>query len=184
MLSLGPSPRLLHGPPDVGSSLGSAGIAGEVVVFRARSIRSRLMPLVYAATRNAISAAAGRSWYLIEVRKRSRDMLDNLRPLWGERELSRRLASRSCSRASYNFVISCSKPSAIGYCCPPWLCRRANGKRPSGFLYFGLQLVKPGSRPNLLQSAALGSASYRSANVCAAKVPRSLGNTLECLSQA
>jgi phosphatidylserine/phosphatidylglycerophosphate/cardiolipin synthase-like enzyme len=32
-----------------------------------------------------------------------------------------------------------------------------------------LQLVKPGSRPNLLQSAALGSASYRSANVCAAK---------------
>jgi hypothetical protein len=34
MLSLGPSPRLLHGSPDVGSSLGSAGIAGEVVVFK------------------------------------------------------------------------------------------------------------------------------------------------------
>jgi hypothetical protein len=34
MLSLGPSPRLLHGPPDVRSSLGSAGIAGEVVVFK------------------------------------------------------------------------------------------------------------------------------------------------------
>ena len=33
MLSLGPSPRLLHSPPDVGSSLGRAGIAGEVVVF-------------------------------------------------------------------------------------------------------------------------------------------------------
>ena len=32
-------------------------------------------------------------------------------------------------------------------------------------LYLGLQFVKPGSRPNLLQSAALGSASYRSANV-------------------
>jgi hypothetical protein len=34
MLSLGPSPRLLHGSPDVGSSLGGAGIAGEVVVFK------------------------------------------------------------------------------------------------------------------------------------------------------
>jgi hypothetical protein len=34
MLSLGPSPRLLHGPPDVRNSLGSAGIAGEVVVFK------------------------------------------------------------------------------------------------------------------------------------------------------
>jgi hypothetical protein len=51
---------------------------------------------------------------LFEVRKRSRDIFDNLRPLWGEREFSRRLASRSCQRASYNFVISCSKPSAIG----------------------------------------------------------------------
>jgi hypothetical protein len=38
------------------------------------------------------------------------------------------------------------------------------------FLYLGLHFVKPGSRPNLLQSAALGSASYRAANVCAAKV--------------
>jgi hypothetical protein len=103
------------------------------------------MPLAYATKQNAISAAAGRSWYLIEVRKCSRDMFDNLRPLWGERELSRRLASRSCSRASYSFVISCSKPSAIGYCCPLWLCRRTKGKRPSGFLYFGLQLVKPGT---------------------------------------
>src|ERR1700733_12235947 len=34
MLSFGPSPRLLHGPPDVRSSLGSAGIGGEVVVFK------------------------------------------------------------------------------------------------------------------------------------------------------
>jgi hypothetical protein len=34
MLSLGPSPRLLRGPPDVRSSLGRAGIAGEVVVFK------------------------------------------------------------------------------------------------------------------------------------------------------
>jgi hypothetical protein len=34
MLSLGPSSRLLHGPPDVRSSLGRAGIAGEVVVFK------------------------------------------------------------------------------------------------------------------------------------------------------
>jgi len=34
MLSLGPSPRLLHRSPDVGSSLGRAGIAGEVVVFK------------------------------------------------------------------------------------------------------------------------------------------------------
>jgi hypothetical protein len=151
---------------------------------RARSMQSAVMPLAYATTQNAISAAAGRSWYLTEVRKRSRDIFDNLRPLWGERELSRRLASRSCSRASYSFVISCSKPFAIGYCCPPWLCRRTKGKRPSDLLYFGLQLVKPGSRPNRLQSAALGSASYRSANVCAAKVPRSFGNILECLSQA
>jgi hypothetical protein len=44
--------------------------------------------------------------------------------------------------------------------------------------------VKPGSRPNLLQSAALGSASYRSANVWAAKVPRSFGNILGCFSRA
>jgi hypothetical protein len=34
MLSLGPSPRLLHGPPDIRSSLGGAGIAGEVVVCK------------------------------------------------------------------------------------------------------------------------------------------------------
>jgi hypothetical protein len=34
MLTLGPSPRFFHGPPDVGSPLGSAGIAGEVVVFK------------------------------------------------------------------------------------------------------------------------------------------------------
>jgi hypothetical protein len=34
MLSLGPSPRLRHGSPDVGSSLGRAGIAGEVVVLK------------------------------------------------------------------------------------------------------------------------------------------------------
>ena len=37
MLSLGPSPRLLHGSPDVGSSLGRAGIAGEVIVFKGTS---------------------------------------------------------------------------------------------------------------------------------------------------
>jgi hypothetical protein len=80
---------------------------------RARSIRSWLMPLAYAATQNAISAAADQAWYLIEVRKRSRDRFYNLRPLWGEKELSRRLASRSCSRASYNFVISCSKTNKV-----------------------------------------------------------------------
>src|ERR1700691_2513780 len=123
------------------------------------------MPLAKAATQKAMSAAAGRSWYLVELRNRSRDKFDNLGPLRGERELCRRLASCSCSRASYSFVISCSKASATGYCCPLWLCRRTKGKRPSGFLYFGLQLVKPGNRPNLLQSAALWSASYRSANV-------------------
>jgi len=33
MLSLNPSPRLLHRSPDVGSSFGSARIAGEIVVF-------------------------------------------------------------------------------------------------------------------------------------------------------
>ena len=33
MLSPGPSPRLLHGPPDVGSSLGNTGVAGEVIIF-------------------------------------------------------------------------------------------------------------------------------------------------------
>jgi hypothetical protein len=32
--SLGPSPRLLHGSPDAGSSLGRAGIAGKVIVFK------------------------------------------------------------------------------------------------------------------------------------------------------
>src|ERR1700679_2443512 len=142
------------------------------------------MPLAKAATQKAMSAVAGRSWYLVELRNRSRDRVANLGPLLGERELCRRLASCFCSWASYNAVISCSKASAIGYCCPLWLCRRTKGKRPSGFLYLGLQFVKPGSRPNLLQSAALGSASYRSANVCAAKVPISFGNTLGCLSHA
>jgi hypothetical protein len=35
--------------------------------------------------------------------------------------------------------------SAIGYCCPLWLCRRTKGKTPSDFLYLDLQLVMPGS---------------------------------------
>src|SRR5258705_1635375 len=88
------------------------------------------MPLAKAVTQNAISAAVGRSWYLVELRNRSRDRFDNLGPLPGERELCRRLASCSCSRASYSVVVSCSKASAIGYCCPLWLCRRTKGKRP------------------------------------------------------
>ena len=33
-LSLNPPPRLRHGSPDVGSSPGRAGIAGEVMVFK------------------------------------------------------------------------------------------------------------------------------------------------------
>ena len=37
MLSLSPSPRLLHSSPDVGSSIGRAGIAGEVIVFKGTS---------------------------------------------------------------------------------------------------------------------------------------------------
>ena len=37
MLIFGPSPRLLHGSPDVGSSLGRAGIAGDVIVFKGTS---------------------------------------------------------------------------------------------------------------------------------------------------
>jgi hypothetical protein len=36
---------------------------------------------------------------------------------------------------------------------------RTKGNRPSGLRYLGLQFVNPGSRPNRLQSAALGSAS-------------------------
>jgi hypothetical protein len=36
-LSLNPSPRLRHGSPDVGSSPGRAGIAGEVIVFKGTS---------------------------------------------------------------------------------------------------------------------------------------------------
>ena len=61
--------------------------------------------------------------------------------------------------------------------CPEWLCSRTKGNSPLSCLYLGLQLVKPGSRPKRLQSAALGSAPYRAARVCAAKVPRSLGRT-------
>src|SRR5271156_2534612 len=131
-----------------------------------------------------MSAAAGRSRYLPEVRKRSRVTSDNLGPLWGEREACRRLVSRSCSRCWYSLGISCAKASAMGYCSPLWLVSRTKGKSPSGLLYFGLQLVKPGSLPNRLQSAALGSAWYRVANACAAKVPSSFGKTTECLSQA
>jgi hypothetical protein len=56
------------------------------------------MPLAKAATQKAMSTA-GRSWYLVELRNRSRDSFDNLGPLRGERELSRRLALCSCSRA-------------------------------------------------------------------------------------
>jgi hypothetical protein len=52
------------------------------------------------------------------------------------------------------------------------------------FSVFGLAVGEAGSRPNLLQSAALGSASYRSANVCAAKLPRNFGKTLTGFSQA
>jgi len=37
MLIARPSPRLLHCSPDVGSSLGRAGIAGEVIVFKGTS---------------------------------------------------------------------------------------------------------------------------------------------------
>src|SRR5271156_6419657 len=106
-----------------------------------------------------MSAAAGRSWYLVEVRNRSRDRFDNLGPRWGERELCSRLASRSRSRASYSWLISCSYASPIGYGCPVWLCKRTNGKRPEDFLYFGVGFVKPGIPPNRRQSAALGSAS-------------------------
>ena len=57
------------------------------------------MPQAYPATQKAISAAAGRPWYLLEVRKRSREGSD-LGPLRGEREAWRRLVSRSCSRAA------------------------------------------------------------------------------------
>ena len=51
------------------------------------------MPLEYAATQKAMSAAAGRSANLAEVRKRSREGRD-LGPLWGERTLSARRCSR------------------------------------------------------------------------------------------
>src|ERR1700734_2957270 len=44
-----------------------------------------------------MSAAAGLSWYLVEVRNRSRDRFVNLCPLWGERELCSRRASCSSS---------------------------------------------------------------------------------------
>src|SRR6202048_4105533 len=45
----------------------------------ARSIRSSVMPLAKAATQKAMSAAAGRSWYLVELRNRSRDRFDTTR---------------------------------------------------------------------------------------------------------
>ena len=70
------------------------------------------------------------------------------------------------------------------YCSPLRLRVEQRGRDRPAVRYFGLQLVKPGSRPNRLQSAALGSAWYRAANVCAAKVPISFGKTTECLSQA
>jgi hypothetical protein len=57
-------------------------------------------------------------------------------------------------------------------------------EEPVGAAVFEFAIGKPGSRPNLIQSAALGSASYRLANVCAAKVPRSFGNIDRCFSHA
>jgi|SRR5580704_8653279 len=44
-----------------------------------------------------MSAAAGRSRYLAEVRNCSSDRFDNLGPRWGEREACMRPASRCCS---------------------------------------------------------------------------------------
>jgi hypothetical protein len=103
----------------------------------------------------------------------------------GEKEnfadASPRVPARGPRRASLSLARRPPPSGTVVHCG----CAGARkGKRPSGFLYFGLQFVKPGSRPNLLQSAAMGSASYRSANVCAAKVPRSFGNILGCLIQA
>jgi hypothetical protein len=99
MLSLGPSPRLLHGPPDVRGSLGRAGIAGEVVVFKGAFNPVLAHAIGISGDTECYISSGGPGLYLIEVRNRSRDRFDNLRPLWGERELCRRFASRSCSRA-------------------------------------------------------------------------------------
>jgi hypothetical protein len=128
-----------------------------------------------------MSAAAGLSRYLVEVRNRSRDRFVNLCPLWGERELCSRRASCSCSRASKSFVISRWNGSAMGYCCPVWLWSRTKGKRPSSLRYLGLQLVKPGSRPNRLQSAAIWRFSLQpSFTVANRPTRRSTGFSTDC----
>lgn len=87
-----------------------------------------------------MSAAAGRSWYLLEVRKRSRDRFDNLGPRWGERDGARR-----------------TWPGGRG---PPWVRdssrdgvsrsgRGAGFDGPFGTLghIFGVDLVGEGMRP-------------------------------------
>jgi hypothetical protein len=103
---------------------------------------------------------------------------------FGEKEnfadASPRAPARGPRRASLSLARRPPPSGTVVHC---GCAGATKGKRPSDFLYLGLQFVKPGSRPNLLQSAALGSASYRSANVCAAKVPRSFGNILGCFSQ-
>jgi hypothetical protein len=108
---------------------------------------------------------------------------ERLRPMCCCRDQRRQLSSlaqalQNVSEAPRNLcradigravrVISCSKASAIGYCCPQWLCRRTKGKRPSDFLYLGFAVREAGKPAKLLQSAALGSASIsgRSTNVC------------------
>jgi len=179
-----PISRLCHGSPDVGGSFRRARISGEVIVFKGtfdpvlgHAISNRSDTEGDICRRRTVLVLGGGTETF------EAGLLD-LGPLRGEREASCRRASRSCSRATYLCVISCLKASAMGYCSPSQPFRRTKGKNPSCLRYFGLQLVKPGSRPNRRQSAALGRAPYRAAKVWAAKVPRSLGKTVACLIQA
>src|SRR5258708_40177542 len=98
------------------------------------------MPLAKAATQKAMSAAAGRSWYLVELRNRSRDRFDNLGPLRGERELCNRRASRSCSRVSYNFVSALRTASCGDVFWAAFLCHgTAQGRRVDAVAWIGVR---------------------------------------------
>jgi hypothetical protein len=80
----GPSPCLLRRPRNVGRASRCLDRGERYSSWSARSIRSSGMPIAKAATRNAMSAAGGRSRYLPVVRKRSRDTYDDLISMRGE----------------------------------------------------------------------------------------------------
>jgi hypothetical protein len=103
---------------------------------------------------------------------------------FGEKEnfadASPRVPARGPRRASLSLVRRPPPSGTVVHCG----CAGARKGRGRQTFCLGFAVVKLGSRPNRLPSAALWSVSYLPANVCAAKARRSFGNIRECLSHA